>query len=138
MMTSSVDALMIVLHSDYFHTQLFDEFHSSCSLGISDHELQTMTWPMLVDKMVEMQHHQRLCIVKELSAHDIVSRVMRKDNYMIGLLNKGVLALEIPSWLPGAGPVVREGDDGREKRLLLTKTLEWSLNWCILQNMFDR
>lgn len=96
-----------------------------------------MKWPMLVDKLVEVQRRQRLCIVKELSAHDIVSRIMRKDNYLIGLLNKGVLALEVPGWLPGVGPAITR-EDGVQKRILLTKTMEWTLNWCILQNMFDR
>jgi autophagy-related protein 9 len=74
------------------------------SLKVTEHELQTMTWPMLVDKIVQLQHHQRLCIVRQLSAHDIVSRIMRKENYMIGLLNKGVLALTLPQWVPGVGP----------------------------------
>ncbi|OAE25942.1 hypothetical protein AXG93_1712s1200 [Marchantia polymorpha subsp. ruderalis] len=82
-----------------FFTQLREtlEIRDFChnSLGVSEHELRTMKWPMLVDKLVEVQRRQRLCIVKELSAHDIVSRIMRKDNYLIGLLNKGVLALEV-------------------------------------------
>ncbi|KAL3686025.1 hypothetical protein R1sor_004047 [Riccia sorocarpa] len=123
-----------------FFTQLREtlEIRDFChnSLGVSEHELRTMQWPALVDKLVEVQRRQRLCIVKELSAHDIVSRIMRKDNYMIGLLNKGVIALEVPRWLPGVGPAVTK-EDGVQKRILLTKTMEWTLNWCILQNMFD-
>jgi autophagy-related protein 9 len=108
------------------------------SLKVTEHELQTMTWPMLVDKIVKLQRHQRLCIVRQLSAHDIVSRIMRKENYMIGLLNKGVLALTLPQWVPGMGPVLGQDEHGAKKRVILTKTLEWSLNWCILQSMFDR
>eukprot|EP00249_Psilotum_nudum_P013031 c24114_g1_i1 orf=437-3007(-) len=108
------------------------------SLGVTDRELQTTSWSILLDKIVQLQGCQRLCIVRDLSAHDVVMRIMRKENYFIGMLNKGVLALPIPSWVPGAGPVVCRDSDGVKKRLLLTKTLEWSLNWCILQNMFDR
>jgi hypothetical protein len=108
------------------------------SLKVTEHELQTMTWPMLVDKIVQLQRHRRFCIVRQLSAHDIVSRIMRKENYMIGLLNKGVLALTLPQWVPGVGPVVGQDEHGAKKRVILTKTLEWSLNWCILQSMFDR
>lgn len=108
------------------------------SLGVTEHELQTMAWPLLVDKIVQLQHHQRLCIVRHLSAHDIVSRIMRKENYMIGMLNKGVLSLAFPRWLPGVGPVLSRDDGNSNKRLVLTKTLEWSLNWCVLQNMFDK
>ena len=70
----------------------------------------------------------------QLSTHDIVSRIMWKENYLIGLLNKGILGLDLPSWIPGAGPV----PDNDNKRLLLTKMIEWSLNFCIFQHMFDR
>ncbi len=41
-----------------------------------------------------------------------------------GMLNKGVLALNVP--------VV-----GLRGRLMLTKTLEWNLRWCVLDSMFD-
>lgn len=103
------------------------------SLGVTDNELQTMAWPTLVDKIVQVQQHERLCVVRPLSAHDIVSRIMRKENYLIGLLNKGVLGLDLPSWVPGARPMLNHNN----KRLVLTNMVEWSLNWCILQHMFD-
>jgi len=103
------------------------------SLAVSENELQTIEWPMLVDKIVQLQQHERLCVVRQLSAHDIVSRIMRKENYLIGLLNKGVLGLDLPSWVPGAGPVLYHG----KRRLVLTKLVEWSLDWCVFQQMFD-
>nr|XP_048334311.1 autophagy-related protein 9-like isoform X2 [Ziziphus jujuba var. spinosa] len=62
----------------------------------------------------------------------------KKENYLIGMLNKGVLAFPISKWVPGAGPTVKSGSKGKCRRLILTKTLEWTLNWCILQSMFDR
>lgn len=77
-------------------------------------------------------------MVKDLSAHDIVMRLMRKENYLIGMLNKGVLAFPISQWVPGAGPAVKFASNGKRYRLILTKTLEWTLNWCILHSMFDR
>ena len=33
-----------------------------------------------------MQRNLRLCIKRDLTEHDIVSRIMRKDNYLIGAL----------------------------------------------------
>lgn len=87
---------------------------------------------------MQLQNSQQLCIVKYLSAHDVVMRLMRKENYLIGMLNKGVLAFPISMWVPGAGPVVKVGRGLVQHRLILTKTLEWTLNWCILQSMFDR
>ena len=48
---------------------------------------------------MQAQTHTRLCAQRDLSEHDVVLRIMRKDNYLIGLLNKGCLALHVP--LPG-------------------------------------
>ncbi|KAI7735125.1 hypothetical protein M8C21_031641 [Ambrosia artemisiifolia] len=107
------------------------------SLGVTDSEMQTMPWASILEKVVQIQERHQLCVVKDLSAHDIVMRLMRKENYLIGMLNKGVLAFPISSWVPGAGPTVKKGPDGTRYCLMLTKTLEWTLNWCILHSMFD-
>ncbi|CAL5193731.1 unnamed protein product [Lathyrus oleraceus] len=108
------------------------------SLHVTDNEIQTMPWATVVDKVVLVQSTRKLCVLKDLSVHDIVMRLMRKENYLIGMLNKGVLAFPISQWFPGAGPTVQSSPDGAQHRLVLTKTLEWTLNWCILQSMFDR
>ncbi|XP_022758387.1 autophagy-related protein 9-like isoform X2 [Durio zibethinus] len=108
------------------------------SLDVTDNEIQTMSWATILERVVLLQSSQQLCVVKDLSAHDVVMRLMRKENYLIGMLNKGVLAFPISPWVPGAGPTVKFGPDGMRHRLILTKTLEWTLNWCILQSMFDR
>ncbi|CAN0886209.1 Autophagy-related protein 9 [Linum grandiflorum] len=108
------------------------------SLHVTDKEIQTMPWATVLEKIVQLQSSQQLCVVKDLSAHDIVMRLMRKENYLIGMLNKGILAFPISPWVPGAGPTVKSSSDGIQRRLILTKTLEWTLNWCILQSMFDR
>ena len=84
-----------------------------------------------------MQRSQKLCVVKDLSAHEIVMRIMRKENYLIGMINKGVLAFQVSWWVPGTGPAVNSRSGGK-RNLMLPKTLEWTLNWCILQSMFDR
>lgn len=97
-----------------------------------------MPWATILDKVVFVQSTRKLCVVKDLSAHDIVMRLMRKENYLIGMLNKGVLAFPISQWFPGTGPTVKSSHNGTQSRLVLTKTLEWTLNWCILQSMFDR
>ncbi|KAI3732657.1 hypothetical protein L1987_63864 [Smallanthus sonchifolius] len=108
------------------------------SLGVTDNEMQTMPWASILEKVVQVQESRQLCVVKDLSAHDIVMRLMRKQNYLIGMLNKGVLAFSISSWVPGAGPTIKKGPNGTRYCLMLTKTLEWTLNWCILHSMFDR
>ncbi|TYG58638.1 hypothetical protein ES288_D08G239000v1 [Gossypium darwinii] len=108
------------------------------SLHITDSEIQTMPWAMILERVVRLQSSSQLCVVKDLSTHDVVMRLMRKENYLIGMLNKGVLAFPISPWVPGAGPTVKFGSGGMRHRLILTKSLEWTLNWCILQSMFDR
>ncbi|ERM94913.1 autophagy-related protein 9 [Amborella trichopoda] len=108
------------------------------SLKVTDNEIQTTPWAVILDKVVELQSSQQLCVVKDLSAHDMVMRIMRKENYLIGMLNKGVLALPIPSWIPGAGPLVKSQGNGGDNYMILTEIFEWSLNCCILQSMFDR
>ncbi|CBI37095.3 unnamed protein product, partial [Vitis vinifera] len=108
------------------------------SLHVTDNEIQTIPWASILEKVVQSQSSQQLCVVKDLSAHDVVMRLMRKENYLIGMLNKGVLAFPISRWVPGAGPTVKFGSNGVQHHLILTKTLEWTLNWCILQSMFDR
>lgn len=120
-------------------------------LGLSERQLQSVTWPEVVSRIVlvwslstitcifinssppwhtdnsatlQAQKSTRLCIVRDLTEHDIVSRIMRKENYLIGMLNRGVLALHV------ALPWIRT-------RFMLTKTLEWNLHWCLLDSMFD-
>ncbi|KAK9829634.1 hypothetical protein WJX72_006986 [[Myrmecia] bisecta] len=93
-------------------------------LGLSERQLRTVTWPEVARRIVEAQSSVRYCMSRDYTEHDVVSRIMRKENYLIGMLNQGVLALHI------AVP-------GMRKRFMLTKTLEWNLHWCILDCMFD-
>ncbi|KAG9153990.1 hypothetical protein Leryth_000500 [Lithospermum erythrorhizon] len=125
-----------------FFAQLKDtlgirQFYSN-SLHVTDKEIQTIPWPLILEKVIQLQNSQQLCVVKDLSIHDVVMRLMRKENYLIGMLNKGVLAFPISGWVPGAGPTIKCGLNGSNQRFFLPKTLEWTLNWCILQSMFDR
>ncbi|WIA21708.1 hypothetical protein OEZ85_000874 [Tetradesmus obliquus] len=95
-------------------------------LGISDRQIRSMTWSELLHRLVLVQRSSRLCAARDLDELDVVGRIMRKDNYLIGMLNAGVLGL----YVRGCGPVL-----GR--RFMLTKTLEWNLFACVLDPMFD-
>lgn len=105
---------------------------------MKDNEIQTMSWALILEKVVRVQSLQQLCVIKDLSIQDVVMRLMRKENYLIGMLNKGVLAFSVSGWVPGAGPTANFGPNAVRHSLVLPKTLEWTLNWCILQSMFDR
>lgn len=107
------------------------------SLKITDLEIQTISWPRIIEKVVLLQKSQKLCVVRDLSEHDIIMRIMRKENYLIGMVNKGIISFPIRPWLPGAGPTVKSHVRDRRNHLILPKALEWTLNWCIFQSMFD-
>ncbi|KAF3539990.1 hypothetical protein F2Q69_00023860 [Brassica cretica] len=108
------------------------------SLHVTDNEIQTMPWETVLEKVIQLQSSQSLCMVKDLSAHDIVTHLMRKENYLIGIVNKGLLSFPISHGIPGAALIVKYAPHGTQHHhLVLTKTLEWTLNWCILQSMFD-
>ncbi|KAF5834470.1 hypothetical protein DUNSADRAFT_8826 [Dunaliella salina] len=72
----------------------------SNKLGCSDRRMSMMTWAELLHKVVMVQQTTRLCITRDLDEHAVVSRVMRKDNYLIALINKGVLRLAPPPLVP--------------------------------------
>ncbi|NP_001105821.2 autophagy protein 9 [Zea mays] len=105
-------------------------------LKVNDLEIQTISWPKIIEKVVLLQKSQKLCVVRDLSEHDIIMRIMRKENYLIGMVNKGILSFPIHSCVPGAGPTGSH-EHGRRNYLILPKSLEWTLNWCIFQSMFD-
>ena len=37
---------------------------------------------------LQVQRTHRLCAARDLTEHDIVARIMRRENYLIGMLNK--------------------------------------------------
>ena len=59
-----------------------------------------------------------------MDAHDIANRIMRKDNYFIAMINRDVLELTLPVPFLSARP-------------MLSRTLEWNLNLCIMKYVFD-
>jgi autophagy-related protein 9 len=98
-------------------------------LGIQVVELQHMEWYEVVERLTLLHDHgsYRVTSKKTLTAHDVALRLMRKENYMIGLINKKTLDLVVPWWLT---PFASD-------RLFLTQSLEWSLSFCLMDYMFN-
>ncbi|EGG14471.1 RasGTPase-activating protein [Cavenderia fasciculata] len=93
------------------------------TLKISEDDVQTIEWREVVTKLIKVP---RLCVVKgNMNALDIANRIMRKDNYIIGIVNREILDLSIP--FPGL-----------HKYKFITKTLEWSLMYALFSYVFDR
>lgn len=93
-------------------------------LGMTDRVVASSSWPEVASRVVASQASVRLCITKDLSELDLVERIMRRENYLIGMLDAGILSLHPP--IPGLG-----------QHLMFTKTVEWNLYWCLLDPIFD-
>lgn len=103
-----------------------------------DSELMTISWSTLVERLMLLKDYNGLTTSKDphylndlsskvrLDAHDIANRIMRKENYMIGLINKNVLNLNL-TFIPGLLKVNT-----------LTRTLEWNLQLCINNFVFNQ
>ncbi|KAG2498771.1 hypothetical protein HYH03_003510 [Edaphochlamys debaryana] len=64
-------------------------------LGISERKVVAMTWAEVVHRLVLVQRTTRLCIARDLDELYIVSRIMRKENYLIAMINRDVLQLHL-------------------------------------------
>ena len=65
------------------------------------HDLETVQWFEVVDRLLALHNHgsYRLTPQTHLSVHDVVQRIMRRDNYLIGMINMQVLDLCVPWWV---------------------------------------
>jgi autophagy-related protein 9 len=98
-------------------------------MGILTSELNTMQWDDVLQRFIRL-HDQgiyRVALKDRITEYDVVARIMRKDNYLVALINQSLLNLKVPWWL---SPFVSE-------KLFLTKSLEWCLAFCITDGMFN-
>lgn len=116
-------------------------------LEIPEEDMQTVSWQDVVSKITTLRDQnfktatnmtpaQRRFFSKQLGpdvasqskerldAHDIANRLMRKQNFIIALINKDILNLAIP--LPFLN-----------RRQLLTKSLEWTVHFGVLDLIFN-
>ena len=108
-------------------------------LEVPDTDIQTISWQDIVKRLMDLRdlNHETAVQVSDkqqkflgnramqrMDAHDIANRLMRRDNYLIALINKDVLDITLP--LPLLG-----------NKTLFSKSLEWNLSLCILDFVFD-
>jgi autophagy-related protein 9 len=109
-------------------------------LNIPDQDMQTITWQEVVARIMTLRdinpktastltRAQRRWLgdgqsKERLDASDIANRLMRRENYLIALVNKDILNLTIPL------PFLRN-------RQLFSRTMEWILMFSILDFVFD-
>ncbi|KAJ4255061.1 autophagy protein atg9 [Fusarium torreyae] len=108
-------------------------------LDIPEQDMQTVSWQDIVARIMALRDQNPKTATnispklrqfigsqskERLDAHDIANRLMRKENYLIAMINKDVLNLSLPV------PFLR----GRQ---LFSKTMEWYLHYCILDMAFN-
>ena len=108
-------------------------------LEIPDSDIQTVSWQEIVKRLMLLrdsnpataagvpERHRRFMgsqSKQRMDAHDIANRLMRRDNYLIALINKDILDLTLPI------PFLKS-------KQFFSKTLEWNLSLCILDYVFD-
>lgn len=116
-------------------------------IGITnDDELMTISWIVIVERLMALKDYNSLTSTStnippqllndlnskiRLNAHDIANRIMRKENYIIALINKEVFDLSLSL------PLVSSLNNFLASRSVLTKTLEWNLKLCINNFIFN-
>jgi hypothetical protein len=59
-------------------------------------QVPNITWSEVMSRLVALQASTRLVMSCVLDEEQLVARIMRKDNYLIALINMGVLNLGMP------------------------------------------
>ncbi|CEP18256.1 hypothetical protein [Parasitella parasitica] len=93
-------------------------------LLVPDQDMQTVSWETVLERIIDIRETNPNTNDIRLTEHDVASRIMRKENYLIALFNKDVLNITIPL------PYLRD-------RHIFTKDLEWNLSFCLLSYIFD-
>ncbi len=95
-------------------------------LKIGDLYIKTIEWNKVVDKIIKFDRREGLIydIDNHLDVHNILCRIMRKDNFFIAMIDHKILNNRI--WLPFMG-----------KRNFLSGSLEWNIHKCIYNFIFD-
>jgi len=119
---------LVHMHDFYLHL-----------LGISEDEIQSISWQEVVSRLMALRdsnptvasgasaksrRYMGTQSKQRMDAHDIANRLMRKENYMIAMVNKDILDMTLPI------PFLRN-------RQLFTRTLEWNINQCIMDYVFN-
>jgi autophagy-related protein 9 len=68
----------------------------------------------------------------------VAQRIMRRENFMIAFFNKGLLDLTFPTLPPQFGRVATWMNKPKEEKIqFFSKSIEWSIYFCVLNYMFN-
>jgi autophagy-related protein 9 len=99
------------------------------ALKIKDSQIQTIPWHLIVKEIEQYQRITSISLVKDHNALDIANRILRKENFLIALLNH--VSEDGKSLIPTH---FRIGNLGIP---LIGKSLEFNLRYVVLNSMFS-
>jgi autophagy-related protein 9 len=109
-------------------------------LGISDEDLQTVSWVQVVDGIVKIQNANIATAnnaprikkyleynepQQRMNAETIANRLMRQDNYYVAIFNKEIFDFTLP--IPFLGT-----------RHFYSKSLEWCIDFCLTNSLTSK
>jgi len=75
------------------------------ALKIPDNDLDNFTWSEVQKRVIEVQREQEMCVHKrELTELDIYHRILRHKNYMVAMVNKSLLPVQLR--IPVIGEII--------------------------------
>jgi len=114
---------------DAFEAKAF--FEDKLGIGARKLEGGAVEWDEIVQKIMRLQEtgEYRVAIHgQEINALTVAQIIMRKENFMVAFINRSMLDLTLP-W-----PLDNGFLRGKE---YFSKTLEWSMYFCVLSYMFN-
>lgn len=95
-------------------------------LQISEFELKTIRWQKVLEKLETLQAETNFYLGnEEFSAHNVANRILKKDNYLIAMFNKNIFNFNIPYI------------DKYVDIPIFTRGMEWNIQYCIMNFIFD-
>ncbi|GAA6053888.1 hypothetical protein JCM3770_005318 [Rhodotorula araucariae] len=122
------------------------EFYTEL-LEVPESDIQTIPWHAIVARLSDLRANHPSALssrtatgqpTERLDAHDVANRIMRQENYLIALFNKGLLDISLALPRPLRGTVGRALGKSRFGKSMLTQTLEWNLSFCVLGFLFGQ
>lgn len=109
------------IYKEFKTMQLMKNFYYYL-LEIDDNELQIISWVEVLNRLVKFKDTNNLFNNNNVTFENIVSRIMRYDNYLIAMYSNDTL--------------FRFSLFKGKYKVFLTKSLEWNLNLIILNFFF--
>jgi autophagy-related protein 9 len=126
-------SLLILYYSIFLYNSVINVYNMKYTKGIYETKLrirqkdmENMKFDDIIGRLIELQKADNYCRIKEkINKFDIIARITRRENFMIGLMSTG--AVDFRVGVPGVGTVN-----------FYTNYIETKFNEAILGSFFQR